>query len=254
MIKLSTLQGMVRRRILVNFRVDPEVIQRQLPPPFRPKLLGNWAMAGICLIRLEQIRPSGLPAVFGRSSENAAHRIAVTWADETGEEREGVYIPRRDTGALLNHLVGGWLFPGEHQRAVFRVRDDLVSLDLVLNTGGGTADVRLRAHASDRLPSTSRFASLKEATEFFSAGTVGYSATRCDTRLDGLRMNAVTWRMEALDVETLYSSYFADSDRFPPGSLAFDCALIMRDTEHDWQRIPDLRTDGRAAVARISGR
>jgi hypothetical protein len=250
--KLSALQGMVRRRILVNFRVDPDVIQRQLPPPFRPKLLGTWAMAGICLIRLEQIRPVGLPVVFGRSSENAAHRIAVTWADETGEVREGVYIPRRDTGALLNHLVGGRLFPGEHQRARFWVRDDLVSLDLVLNTDGGAADVRLRARASDRLPSTSHFASLEEAARFFAAGAVGYSATRRGTRLDGLRMHAVEWRTEALEVETLYSSYFADGDRFPPGSLAFDCALIMRDIEHEWQMLPDLHPDGRAAAARIS--
>ena len=64
--KISTLQGIVRRRILVNYRVDPEVIQRQLPPPFRPKLLGDSAIAGICLIRLEQIRPKGLPAALGR--------------------------------------------------------------------------------------------------------------------------------------------------------------------------------------------
>ena len=40
------LQGIVRRRILVNFRVDPEVVQGQLPPPFHPKLVGGWAIAG----------------------------------------------------------------------------------------------------------------------------------------------------------------------------------------------------------------
>src|SRR5829696_791023 len=98
-----TLQGLVKRRLLVNFRIDPRVIAPQLPAPFRPKLVDGWAMAGICLIRLEQLRPLGVPAALGFSSENAAHRIAVTWTDEaSGDAREGVYIPRRDTGALLN--------------------------------------------------------------------------------------------------------------------------------------------------------
>ena len=59
-------------------------------------------MAGICLIRLEQMRPAGLPSFCGLSSENAAHRIAVEWQEPAGAWREGVYIPRRDTGSRLN--------------------------------------------------------------------------------------------------------------------------------------------------------
>src|SRR5438067_10518504 len=102
--KLSSVRGLIRRRILVNFRVDPDVVQRQLPAPFRPKLLGDAAVAGICLIRLEQIRPAALPLQLGAWSEIAAHRVAVEWTDERGEQREGVYIPRRDTSSRLNHL------------------------------------------------------------------------------------------------------------------------------------------------------
>src|SRR4051812_30514761 len=101
------MQGIVQRRILVNFRVDPEVIQRQIPPPFRPQLVNGWAIAGICLIRLVQLRPRGIPAALGQASENAAHRVAVNWTESSGERREGVYIPRRDTGSPLNAIVGG---------------------------------------------------------------------------------------------------------------------------------------------------
>ena len=104
------VQGLIRRRILVNFRVDPEVIQDQLPPPFHPKLVGGWAIAGICLIRLEQLRPKGLLAAVGTSSENAAHRVAVTWKDASGGACEGVYIARRDTSSSLNALVGAASF------------------------------------------------------------------------------------------------------------------------------------------------
>src|SRR5678815_707165 len=122
--RLPSISGKIRRRILVNFRVQPEVVQALLPQPFRPKLLDGQAVAGICLIRLEEMRPWHLPASFGVSSENAAHRVAVCWTGPNGAEQEGVYIPRRDTSALFNHLVGGRLFPGHHHRARIHVRDD----------------------------------------------------------------------------------------------------------------------------------
>ena len=120
--RLPKVHGVIRRRLLVNFRADAAVVATILPPPFRPKLHDGVAIIGICLIRLEEIRPKGFPRLAGLASENAAHRIAVVWDDDAGTPREGVYIPRRDTGSLVNHLAGRRLFPGEHHRATFRCR------------------------------------------------------------------------------------------------------------------------------------
>ena len=38
---LPVIRSVIDRRILVNFRVDPVVLQRLLPPPFEPKLVGG---------------------------------------------------------------------------------------------------------------------------------------------------------------------------------------------------------------------
>lgn len=92
--------------MLVNFCVEPEVICRVLPKKFHLKLHKGFAIAGICLIRLEQMRPKYVPALFGASSENAAHRIAVLWEGEDGQTREGVFIVRRDTNSVVNTLAG----------------------------------------------------------------------------------------------------------------------------------------------------
>src|SRR5271168_187944 len=117
--RVPVMRGLIKRRILVNFRADPTTVGRLLPEPFRPKLYRDHAIVGICLIRLEQIRPAGLPALVGMSSENAAHRIAVEWTGEAGKSCEGVFIPRRDTGSVVNQLAGGRIFPGEHHAATF---------------------------------------------------------------------------------------------------------------------------------------
>ena len=54
---IPTLAGIMDRRLLVNYRVDPAILQRLLPAPFRPKLTHGMGVAGICLIRLTQLRP-----------------------------------------------------------------------------------------------------------------------------------------------------------------------------------------------------
>src|SRR5688500_9794265 len=110
MFKLPTIAGVIDRRILANYRVDPAVLARLLPDPFRPQLVNGHGMAGICLIRLKQIRPRGLPGILGVSSENAAHRVAVEWDLPSGV-KQGVFIFRRDTSSRVNHLAGGRLFP-----------------------------------------------------------------------------------------------------------------------------------------------
>src|SRR6266700_1462186 len=107
--RIPVIQGLIDRRMLVNYRVRPEALRAILPAPFRPKLIDGWGMAGVCLIRLKQIRPRGMPAMLGIGSENAAHRVAVQW-DANGETREGVYVVRRDSSSRLNTLAGGRLF------------------------------------------------------------------------------------------------------------------------------------------------
>jgi hypothetical protein len=244
--RLPVIHGLIRRRALVNFRVDAGVMRRYLPPPFRPKLHNGHAVAGICLIRLEQIRPGWLPRFCGVSSENAAHRIAVEWDEPSGESREGVFIPRRDTGSWLSHLAGGRIFPGEHQLAGFAVTDDGSRISMSILARDGKMAVQLRAKESACLPETSCFESLAASSSYFEGGSIGYSVTRESGRLDGIRLQTDGWQVRPLAVEQVESSFFAEQSVFPAGSVTFDHALIMRDLEHRWHVVPDMIA-GRAA-------
>ena len=242
--RLPVIHGLIRRRLLVNFRVDAEVMERFLPPPFRPKLHLGYAIAGICLIRLEQIRPGWLPRYCGLSSENAAHRIAVLWDEPSGESRQGVFIPRRDTCSWLNHLSGGRIFPGEHSLADFIVVDDGSRVSMDVRARDGRMAIALRAHESDLLPESSCFDSLAESSAYFQGGSVGYSVTRDRYRLDGIRLQTDGWQVRPLTVENVESSFFADEATFPAGSVTFDHALIMRDLRHQWHGEADLFSGG----------
>ncbi len=231
--RIPIIRGTIDRRILVNFRVDPDVLRPILPPPFRVQLVGGFGVAGICLIRLKSIRPKMLPAFVGIGSENAAHRIAVEW-DEAGETKCGVYIPRRDTSSLLNTLAGGRLFPGVHRRAKFDVRETAKEFHVDMRSLDGSAHVLVEGTVTDHLPADSVFASVDEASKFFAAGSLGYSPQRSAMALDGLELRAFRWQVEPLDVTRVESSFFEDREKFPAGSVTFDNALLMRGIEHEW--------------------
>lgn len=231
--QLPKVHGVIARRLLVNFRAEPGVVQRHLPSPFRPKLHKGHAVVGICLIRLENIRPKRFPKMFGLSSENAAHRIAVLWEDAEGSH-EGVYIPRRDTGSLMNHLAGGRLFPGEHQRATFRVEDSIDRIALQMVSADGHVRVAVAGQVATELPTTSIFRTIAEASAFFEPGSVGYSATASGRQLDGVVLKTHSWNVTPLAIERVASTYFADEAAYPAGSITFDCALIMRNISHEW--------------------
>jgi len=236
---LPRIRGIIDRRILVNYHVDPAVLAGLLPAPFRPKLVHGFGMVGICLIRLKHLRPIGIPSWLGITTENAAHRVAVEWDD--GDERsEGVYVRRRDTNSRFIALAGGRIFPGYHSHARFRVNETQKHYQVVVQSDDGITDLTVRGHCADQLPPSSIFNSLNEASEFFQAGSVGYSATPNLARFQGLELRCQSWRVDPLEIEEVKSSYFDDASLFPKGSIEFDCALLMRGIEHEWYGKSDI--------------
>jgi uncharacterized protein YqjF (DUF2071 family) len=250
---IPTLEGTIDRRLLVNYRVDPEYLQRLLPSPFRPKLLHGMGIAGICLIRLKQLRPRGLPAPLGFSSENAAHRIAVKW-EEQGEYREGVYIPRRDSASQFNTLIGGRLFPGIHHHASFQVKEEDGDFSVHMESDDGETRVAVEAQIASHLPESSIFTSLEEASAFFEQGSRGYSVTNKPGTLDSLELRCKGWKIEPLQVTAVRSSFFDDQERFPKGSAELDCALLMRNIHHEWHvQEPFFATENDGSTESLSG-
>ncbi len=237
--KVPTIRGVIRRRLLLNYRVDPDVCAALLPGSFRPKLIRGRAIAGICLIRLERIRPKGLPAILGITSENTAHRFAVEWDGEDGSAQSGVFIPRRDTSSQLNALAGGRLFPGVHHRSHFTVEDAAEEIAITVRAKAFDQPlVEIRAHEVAHFPTTSVFESLEESSQFFESGCVGYSSDPGSHHLDGLRLAVDHWEVTALEIESIASAYFDDPAIFPAGSTTFDHALLMRDIPHEWHALP----------------
>jgi hypothetical protein len=237
-VRMITLRSVVERRLLVNYRVDPEYAASQLPAAFRPQTVRGWAVAGICLLRLGQVRPTALPAArWGLGSENAAHRYAVEWDTPTGPAT-GVYIRRRDSGSLLNVLAGGRLFPGRHGRAAFTV----VETDTTMHVRYTTADHSTEVDVAGTIQpdgwwqGSELFETFTAASRFFRRGSDGYSPRR-DGGFDGMRLCCDDWRLRPFAVQRVVSSVY---DTYPAGTAVLDCALAMTNVPARWQPLPAL--------------
>ncbi|MGD9682480.1 MAG: DUF2071 domain-containing protein [Candidatus Obscuribacterales bacterium] len=236
--KIPAITGVIDRRILLNYRIDPEVLAGSLPAPFRPVTVKGKAIGGICLIRLKSLRPKTCVPFISIDSENAAHRFAVHF-EQDGVRKEGVYIPRRDTSSVLSSLAGGSIFPGEHHHSAFSVRETDTEYEVRMQAADGTA-IDVRGRAGGQFPEGSVFEDLEEASAFFEKGCLGYSRTSRPGRFDGLTLKVFNWQVSCLAVEEIHSSYLEDTRIFPGGSVVFDHALLMRGLEHEWLSEEDL--------------
>ncbi len=217
---LDTIHGLIERRILLNYRIDPELLKKVLPSGFRPKLYQGKGIGGICMIRFSGLRPRFVPELLGVCSENAAHRIAVEW-DQDGESKEGVFIPRRDTSSRLNRALGGRVFPGIFQKSGFTSKESANHISLEIRRADGTREVSFAGCIAKELPKDSIFPSIEEASSFFMLGSTGYSATHHDSHFHGMELRTLNWKIEPMLIESAYSSFFRIPISFRPRALSW---------------------------------
>lgn len=195
---LPTIEGIIARRVLLNVRVDPEVAARIVPAPLEVDVRSDSAVAGVCLIRLEGLRPKGSPTAVGISSENMAHRIAIRYPSRDGMKR-GVFIWRRETDNGLMKLLGGRLFPGVHGKATFDVSEGSGYLEYRVRSSSDV-DLSLGLHTETEWRGCQLFPELRDIETFFADGDYGYSCTLRGDRLEGLRLRSLAWKMNPLMV------------------------------------------------------
>lgn len=229
-----TLRGFLDRRVLVNFRVDPEVMRKCLPAPFRPKVVNGYGMAGICLIRMNRIGPWFLPFPVVGSSENGALRFAVEWEQE-GQQRQGVYIPARYTTSRFAAWAGTRHFPGRHYHAAFQVQETPERFQIAFQSPH--LNMSVTARVADAFTGSKVFASLDEASAFFKGGADGYSESRKPGTFDGVELRILDWKVSPLTVEQLSCDFFSDLTRFPAGTAEFDNALLMRGLKNEFHNL-----------------
>ncbi|HEX7127161.1 MAG TPA: DUF2071 domain-containing protein [Thermodesulfobacteriota bacterium] len=239
---LPPLEGVIARRVLINFRADPQVVRALVPAPFEVVTQEGAAVVGVCLIRLAQLRPKGLAGFVGIASDSMAHRVAVRCPTPEGF-REGVFVWQRHSDTALLTLLGGRLFPGVHHRARFHSVEGESGLRVEAFTGQSRSDVSVSARRVPEWRPTPLFPTLEAARAFFARGDRGVSCSPGQRRLEAAPPGTLEWSPSPLAVSHVRVAFFEDRQRFPGGSIAFDGAVLMHAVPHGWHDlsvVPEL--------------
>ena len=228
-----TITGTIERRLLINYRADPDLIGPLLPIGFSPDTVDGHAMVGICLIQLRLRLPRAGHRMSWRSF-NGAHRYSVI----DPEGNPSVYIPRRDTDSVLVRLIGGRLYPGHHHGARITSDDDGEHISVTLDSDDQSVHVSVAGRAAVDLPHDSVFTSPAAASAFFEREQIGYSATSRGDCLDVLRLQTVEWSAHPLALEHVESSHFDQLSRISAGAVVLDHGLVIRHISHKWTPLP----------------
>ena len=227
----KTVACTIERRLLVNYRIEPELVARLLPRPFRPQLVSGRAVGGVCFLRLGDLRAGRLPRVPRLACENAAHRFAVEWDDANGTHA-GVFVPRRDTNSRISAAAGGKVFPGSYRLARFEVDERAGQVRINVTSRDGQVQLAVTAAPADTFLSDV-FETLADAVGFFRRGALGFSPSTHAGCLDGVRLHSASWAAQPMRAE-IRSSLFDDTALFPPGTCSLDSTLVMRDLPARW--------------------
>jgi hypothetical protein len=234
--ELPVLNGIIDRRILINYRVRPDVVKALLPPHLEPLIINGYASAGICLLRLKNIGIKHSPSFLRITSENAAHRFLVKYMD-SGKEVHGVYIPRRDTDSKLNVLLAGKMFSWPHYPAKFEIQESDDNYAVKVESDDHNTSLQVQTTLTTLFPIDSMFDSLEHASSCFHNCTMGISPSTMPKRFKKIKLKTKTWEVKPLQVHAIRSSFYGNTSLFPTGSIEFDNAMLMKGIEHEWHSI-----------------
>jgi len=127
------------------------------------------------------------------------------------------------------------LLSGKSHVAYFQVVEEAERVSVTISRNGQREFV-VCGEVSNSLPATSLFPSLEQASIFFQQGPLGLSATGQPGCFDAVELQCENWNPIAMNVSRVESSYFDDHTIFPPGSVEFDSALLVRNVVHRWCR------------------
>ena len=222
----SGVCGVVERRLLVNYRVELDVLDTVLTDPLRGREVGDTGkgVGSVCITRVEDTRPGFLPESLGVTVEMATHRVYAR-VEDGGDHC--VYVPWRGVSSRFHALVLSSLLPTDFDSADFLTEDRDGARQVRVDWDSDVAGVVFRDTDRDTVDDDSVFYSVESASTFLCEAGVEYAMTgdvytgveTCPDRTD----------LKPVEISDERSSYF--------GKLGgeFDSAFGMTDVELAWE-------------------
>jgi uncharacterized protein YqjF (DUF2071 family) len=135
-----------------NYAVDAGRLGALLPAPLIPEVHRGTAWVQVLVSSLRELRPHGLPSLFGVCFYQVSYRAAVRFRDDAGVWRRGGYFVKSETNDPVMRAVGNRL-------AEFRFHE-FGAADVVVVRQGDTLSVGVDPRVEEGHGGPGRFAAV----------------------------------------------------------------------------------------------
>lgn len=225
--------------LVVTWALPVHTLEPLVPPGLTLDTYEDrWGFVVIAIVQTRDLRPTPVPAFFGRDYALTGYRIFVRHQDRSGRTRRGLHILRSDTDKRTMKLGGNLLTHYNYRLAQIDIASRQDDLEVRIDTPRGEADLRIVAHLDSQpapVPASSPFRSDRDARRF--AGPLPWTfdheaETNSIVMIHGHRS---TWKPQptAVDIKTCT---FLDQPPFAEAGPVLANAFHVADIDYGWDR------------------
>ena len=219
---------------ILTFAVAKEELERYVPKPLKLDLFDDkWGFLTIAMVDTKDLRPKGLPKIFGNDFFLIGYRIFVRYQTSTGKNLRGLYILKSETNKLKMEFLGN----------IF-TRYAYTTTDIAQKTDGHQVEIKSKkskfnllysrqAEGEMRLPKNTVFPSWKEARRFVGPLPFTFEVDQANNKvliIEGVREN---WIAEPIELRTVNFDFI---DSFNFNSIQLSNAFEIRGVPYYWKK------------------
>jgi hypothetical protein len=226
-----------RRSLVLTYAFPSAVLEPLLPPGLVLDTYGEYGFLAIAMVETEGLRPSFLPAIFGRDCFLSGYRIFTRLGSGSSSLR-GLRILRSDTNDRWMVRAGNLLTHYQYRLCQAELRERPGEIEWSIQTPRQEADLQVIAHIGNGpapLPAGSPFLNSKDARRF--AGPLPYTfdyeaETHSIIRIQGIRRE---WNPKPVAVE-VGKNTFLSQEPFRRATPILANAFHVHGIPYRWQR------------------
>ncbi|HJS74580.1 MAG TPA: DUF2071 domain-containing protein, partial [Vicinamibacteria bacterium] len=212
---LTSIRTVWVEALSINYSVAPDALRAVIPSPLEPEIHKGRAWVQVLVSSLRDLRPEGVPSLFGVCFYQASYRAAVRYPSADGSWRRGGYFIRSETNHPVMRSVGNALAEfkfhdfGAAEMTMLRDGDRLtLGVDPEPPAWGGRLFGMFDTGASLDRPSGSMWSSLEELHEPLVECYDALGVDRQGGYLYILTIDRDPWRARWSHPTSFYCEYF----------------------------------------------
>lgn len=235
---LTQVQTRWLEAVSLSYAVDPDALRPLIPAPLQPEIWEGSAWVQVLMSSLEDMRPKGLPSLFGVNFYQVSYRAAVCYRALDGTQRRGGYFVRSETNHPVMRLVGNALvefrFHNFGAAEVVGIRDgDLLTLGVQTEPAGGEIVLRLDTRPLPGPPPGSVWRSIAHLDEPLVACYDAFGVDAERGYLYTLTIDREPWWPQFAHPEQIYCAWM---DHGPLGGASrLDHVLSIQPCAYRWR-------------------